>query len=188
MMGPQRSVLRVLALDPYSRGVGFAVFEGPENLIDWGLKSTKSADNKRAVRAIEKLINRLRPDVLVLEDWNANGARRCNRIEALLKRSAARRRDGLTVRLVSRRQLRAIGTLPQVGTKYGRALLIAERFPELLAFLPPVRKPWMNEDDRMSIFDAATFALSFYATGTDDSRDAPSETSLPETNDGSPTA
>jgi len=31
-------------------------------------------------------------------------------------------------------------------------------FPELARFLPRERKPWMSEDERMRIFDAAALA------------------------------
>jgi hypothetical protein len=40
-----------------------------------------------------------------------------------------------SVRLVCRRQLRALGPLPQMSTKYGRACFLVERFPELRPFL-----------------------------------------------------
>ena len=151
---------RVLAIDPYSRGVGFAVLEGQACLIDWGLRTTGRADNAKAARVIGKLIDRFRPDVLVLEDWDSDGARRCARVQKLLDRIAADEGTRVLVRLVTRREIRAIGPLPQTGTKRGRACFLAERFPELQAFLPPVRKPWMPEDDRMSIFDALSFAVA----------------------------
>jgi len=151
---------RVLAIDPFSRGVGFAVLEGPECLIDWGLRTTGRADNAKAVRVIEKLIDRFRPDVLALEDWDSAGSRRCGRVQELLDRIAAAEGTRVLVRLITRRQIRAIGQLPQTSTKHGRACFIAERFPELQAFLPPFRKLWMPEDDRMSIFDAVSFALA----------------------------
>ncbi len=151
---------RVLAIDPYSRGVGFAVLEGPHELVDWGLRTTARPDNERAVRKIRALIGRFRPDVLALEDWEAEGARRCSRVEILLNLVANGAWEGLRVRLLSRRDLRRIGPLPHASTKYGRALLLAERFPELRPFLPPVRKTWMSEDDRMSIFDAVGFAAA----------------------------
>jgi hypothetical protein len=44
--------------------------------------------------------------------------------------------------------------------KYRMACVIADRFPELASRLPPERKPWMAEDARMGIFDAASFALT----------------------------
>ena len=85
-------------------------------------------------------------------------------MEKLLDRIAAHEGPRVLVRLVTRRQLRAIGPLPQTATKYGRACLLAERFPELQSFLPPVRKPWMPEDDRMATFDALSFAVACVGT------------------------
>src|ERR1017187_9383905 len=108
---------RVLAVDPFSRGVGFAVLEGSECLIDWGLRTTGRADNAKAARVIDKLIDRFRPDVLALEDWDSAGSRRCGRVQKLLDRIAAAEGSRVLVRLIARRQIRAIGPLPQTGTK-----------------------------------------------------------------------
>jgi hypothetical protein len=157
-----RPLQRVLAVDPFSRGVGFAVLEGSDRLIDWGLRTTGRADNAKAARVIEKLIDRFRPDVLALENWGSAGARRCTRVQMLLEGIARVEGKRVKMRLVTRHQIRAIGALPQTGTKRGRACFLAERFPELYPFLPPVRKPWMPEDDRMAIFDAASFALACF--------------------------
>jgi hypothetical protein len=153
---------RVLAIDPFSRGVGFAVFEGPHQLIDWGLRTTGRADNAKALRVIDKLIDRFRPDVLALEDWESAGSRRCGRVQTLLDRIAATEGPRVLVRLITRRQIRAIGPMPQTSTKRGRACFLAERFLELQPFLPPIRKPWMPEDDRMAIFDAVSFAVACF--------------------------
>ena len=153
---------RVLAIDPFSRGVGFAVLEGPERLIDWGLRTTGRADNAKALRVIDKLIDRFRPDVLALEDWESAGSRRCGRVQTLLDRIAATEGPRVLVRLITRRQIRAIGPMPQTSTKRGRACFLAERFLELQPFLPPIRKPWMPEDDRMAIFDAVSFAVACF--------------------------
>jgi hypothetical protein len=155
---------RVLAVDPVSRGVGFAVLEGQDNLIDWGIKTTERADNAKSARVIDKLIDRFRPDLLVLEDWDSAGSRRCGRVETLLGRIATKEGKRVLVRLVTRREIRAIGPLPLTSTKHGRASFLAERFPELQAFLPPARKPWMPEDDRMAIFDALSFAVGCVRT------------------------
>ena len=153
---------RVLAIDPFSRGVGFAVLEGPECLIDWGLRTTGRADNAKAARVIDKLIDRFRPDVLALEDWDSAGSRRCGRVAKLLDRIAAAEGKHVLVRLITRHQVCAIGLLPQTSTKRGRACFLAECFPELQPFLPPFRKPWMPEDDRMAIFDAVSFAVGCF--------------------------
>ena len=153
------TVTRVLAIDPYSRGVGFAVLEGSEHLIDWGLKTTGRADNLKATRAIEALVARFQPDILAVEDSDAAGSRRGGRVQQLLDQIVAAKSPRLPVRLVSLQQLSAIGPLPQASTKYGRACLLAERFPELQPSLPRFRKSYMSEDDRMAIFDAVGFAV-----------------------------
>jgi hypothetical protein len=158
----KETIRRVLAVDPFSRGVGFAVLEGPQCLIDWGLRTTGRADNAKSARVIEKLIDRFHPDVLALEDWDSDGSRRCGRVQKLLDRIATAEKRRVTVRLVTRHQIRAIGPMPQTGTKRGRACLLVERFTELQAFLPPLRKPWMPEDDRMAIFDAMSYALACF--------------------------
>ncbi len=158
----RETVTRVLAIDPFSRGVGFAVLEGPERLIDWGLKTTGRADNGKAIRAIEALVARFQPDVLAVEDSDEIGWRRCGRVQQLLAGIVSAKSRRLPVRLVSRHQLCAIGPLPQASTKYGRACLLAERFPELQPSLPRFRKPWMSEDDRMAIFDAVGFAVACF--------------------------
>jgi hypothetical protein len=158
---------RVLAIDPFSRGVGFAVLEGPDCLIDWGIRATGRADNARSIRVIEKLVDRFRPDMLALENWDSDGARRCGRVQELLDRIAATEGRRVLVRLITRREIRAIGPLPQTSTKRGRACFLAERFLELQPFLPPIRKPWMPEDDRMAIFDAASFAVACFPVARD---------------------
>jgi hypothetical protein len=154
-----RGIKRVLAIDPMSRGVGFVVLESGDQLIDWGLRSTKKADNTKAARVVEKLIDQFRPDVLALEDWEAPESRRCERVEKLLDRIVVSERKRLQVRLVNKRQLLAMGPITRVNTKYGRASFLAERFPELRAFMPRFRKLYMNEDERMAIFDALGFAV-----------------------------
>jgi hypothetical protein len=162
-MMTERTTKRVLAIDPYSRGVGFVVLEN-DSLIEWGLKRTKTADNAKAVGIVASLVTRYRPDVLAVEDSNADGARRCGRVRQLLRTVASGEGKRLRVRRVRRRELLGIGPPTRTGTKYARASYIAERFPELLAVLPPFRKVYMPEDVRMAIFDAAGFALACFKT------------------------
>src|SRR5207249_4491100 len=57
---------RVLAVDPTSRGFGFAVLEGPDRLLDWGLVHARTDKRARTLEAVADLLERYRPDVLVL--------------------------------------------------------------------------------------------------------------------------
>src|SRR5437870_10246103 len=76
--------IRVLAINPSTRGFGFAVLEGPNRLIDWGVKETKKNKNTRSLKLIEDLIDRYQPNVILVEDYAGKGSRRCRRIQGLI--------------------------------------------------------------------------------------------------------
>ena len=155
---------RVLAIDPSTRGFGFAVLEGPERLIDWGVKEARDNKRVKCLEQIEKLMEHYQPDSIVVEDAEAKGSRRCRRvrelISAILKLTSTR---GIKSRSFSRRAVRKAFSQHGASTKHEIATAIADRFPdELGPRLPPLRKPWMTEDHRMSIFDATALALTFF--------------------------
>ena len=50
-------------------------------------------------------------------------------------------------------------------TKLEIAVVIAEHIPAFERYVPPVRKPWMSEEARMGLFDAAALALTFFQSG-----------------------
>src|SRR6266581_6997295 len=76
--------IRVLAIDPSTRGFGFAVLEGPSRLIDWGVKETKTDKNRRSLKLIAELIEQYAPGVVVLENYEGKGSRRCRRATELI--------------------------------------------------------------------------------------------------------
>ena len=51
-----------------------------------------------------------------------------------------------------------------VTNKHDIAKIVAKHVPALERYLPPPRKPWMSEDARMGLFDAAGLALTFFRT------------------------
>lgn len=154
---------RVLAVDPTTRGVAFALLEGPEILVDWGTRTAIKDKNAGALRHVGLLLERYRPDVLVVEDVSARGSRRRERIRKLVPevREAARSRR-LRVRSVPRTAvLRAFSEIGPT-TKPWIAGAIASQFPELAQKLPRRRKPWMSEDERMNIFDAVALGQTYF--------------------------
>src|SRR5262249_46637876 len=76
--------IRVLAIDPSTRGFGFAVLEGPNRLIDWGVKETKTDKKRRSLKFVAELIDRYQPQMLVVEDYTRKGSRRCGRVRELI--------------------------------------------------------------------------------------------------------
>src|SRR5713226_5614006 len=76
---------RVLAIDPSSRGLGFVVLEGPERLVDWGIKKIAEDKNAECLKIVSGLIDHYRPHVLAMEDHAGRGCRRRSRVRALLQ-------------------------------------------------------------------------------------------------------
>jgi Holliday junction resolvasome RuvABC endonuclease subunit len=155
--------IRILAIDPSTRGFGFAVLEGPTRLIDWGVKETKTDKKRRSLKLIAELIEQYAPGVVALEDYEGKGSRRCHRIGELINdisKLALKRK--VKVKSFSRAKVKDAFSETGGSNKYEIAKAIAGRFPELAPRLPRFRKPWMSEDYRMAIFDAVAMAMAYF--------------------------
>jgi Holliday junction resolvasome RuvABC endonuclease subunit len=151
---------RRLAVSLSSRGFGYAVMEGDNDLIAYGKKIFSEDKNARTMTHLEKLIAFYQPDILVLHDVNAEGTYRALRIKKLHRRVfALAKKRNLKVMEVSGTDLRNTLLGNKSGTKQEMAEVVAKQFPEQLASrLPPKRKSWQSEDTRMDIFDAVALA------------------------------
>lgn len=155
--------IRVVALDPTSRGYGFVCFEGIGKLVDWGHTQVKSKKHAKTLESIASLLAKYDPQVVVIEDTFSLLSRRSKRVKNLLT-------EVVDFVLSSNKEIECYSTMEVYRcftpdgqiTKYEIAELIASMYPELAPRLPPKRKIWMSEDERTSIFDAAALALSFY--------------------------
>lgn len=159
---------RVLALDPVSRGFGFVVFEGPKRLVDWGVIHVRQDKQLRCLAFVSRLLDRYAPDVLVLENHKSRSSRRCRRVRQLLRaiQLLASAQDAAT-RAFGPRTVRKVFARLGARNKDQTAAIIAARFAELDPYVPPVRRPWMSEDERLAIFDAAALALTYFERGVE---------------------
>jgi hypothetical protein len=157
---------RILAIAPSARGFGFAVMEGPW-LVDWGVKSITKENNLKALSKANELLALYHPSVTVLQDTAAKNSRRSTRIRDLTEQMVElARKNGIRVKLLSRKQIQRAFFEKGDGTKHRIAEIIAQRFPEELGCrLPPKRRPWMSEDYRMDIFAAVALALTLGQSG-----------------------
>jgi len=152
---------RILAIAPSTRGFGFAVLEGRDTLVDWGVRNVQGNKNAQSIKKVEELITHYRPGAMVLQD--TEDSRRAQRIKTLshkiISMAVARK---VNVALFSHEQVRRVFFADGQGTKHALAEILAQRFPEELGSrLPPKRKPWMSEDYRMDIFDAVGLVVVF---------------------------
>lgn len=156
--------VRVLAIAPLTRGIGYAVMEGADKLVAHGNKAILRDKNNRALKWVEKFIRLYQPEVLVLPDVNGKDTRRATRVKTLHRKIVALAKEHqLKVRLISVTHVRERLLGDRKGTKQACAETLAAKFPvELEPRLPPKRRPWMSEDPRMDIFDAVGLAVVFW--------------------------
>jgi Holliday junction resolvasome RuvABC endonuclease subunit len=164
---PRRSI--VLAVKPSHRGFGWAGFEAPFSLCDWGLEEQRRPTNQaRSLAALEKLLARLMPEVLMLEASERTGAKRTTSTERLshaMAKLASER--GVTVESYTRGDVRACFAAVGARTRDQIAAAVASYLPVLRPRLPKPRRQWEGEDRRMALFCAAALALTHYQAGAD---------------------
>jgi Holliday junction resolvasome RuvABC endonuclease subunit len=153
---------RVIAIDPTPRGFGFVVFEGPHRLIYWSVVYINGPRNVGCVRRLANLLDWYAPDAVIVEDYHRGATRRCVRVRRVLRSMqgmAAKR--GIKTWSFSRGAIREAFADVGAVTKDEIAAAITVRYPELAHRLPPPRRTWRPEDDRMSLFDATALYLTY---------------------------
>jgi len=160
---------RIIAIDLRSSRFGFAVFEGPKGLLDWGVKSFRQGVN--AVRVppnvkLGELMDEFLPKTIVLLKRDADTKNRASMREALLREAEKRR---IAVRFLSARDVKS-AFAGSNRNKHAIAAAVVERLPELASRRPGPRKIWKPDDYRLRIFDAACLALAYFARYTNPSQ------------------
>lgn len=158
---------RVLAIDLRFRRYGFAIFEGPRRLLDFG---TIAFPARRVEYARYRFLDLLRlslPAVIVVkrERWDTIAAHRQaeSLVVVLAEESESRR---IQIRLLA--QDAVISTFRNLGceTKAEISSALARIFPELVWQLPPEEKAWKSEHPRQSAFDAIALGLAYWQQET----------------------
>lgn len=164
----QPETLHILAIEARRSRFGYALFEGPERLLDWG-GSTVPAEltGKAATEAARKRIT--------------SALRRCHPVVAVVRRPRMMRNEkgappgpiwrtivteatalSIPVFCVSGSDVRDAFRILQGGTKEQIAELLVGVFPELLTRLPPKRKKWQPEYRGMIVFDAVAVGFAYW--------------------------
>jgi hypothetical protein len=153
--------LRILALILRSSRVGYVVFAGPKQILDWGTHSIPRAgpSAERSSKRILSLIRVFTPSVIV-----AKPARRKNDVDTRFAKKLLRvivqeaaLRSIPVERIIKRRFQMFKGK-----SKYDRARVLVSLFPELDWKMLPERKPWQSEPRAMMVFDAAMIGFVYW--------------------------
>lgn len=149
----------VIAIDLHPLSFGYAMFEGPDELLDWGIKSFRHGVNAVKVPLSVKLallLDHYGPDIVVIKEPRT--AKLTKTVRAIMTLAQRRR---IPVRRISGASVRK--AFPdESGNKYQIASVIAKRYPELSPRLGLRRKMWQAERYSMSIFDAVAIGLAYF--------------------------
>lgn len=95
---------RAVSVVPITSGFCFAVLEGSERLLDWGIRRVAPAGYELFSDRLESIISRSQPSLLIVENpFDSNRKTRAlDRLDASMKLG---RSSGLTLEMVSRDSL-----------------------------------------------------------------------------------
>jgi len=157
---------RILAIALRSRRFAFAVFEGPDKLLDWGMvfyplnnDVQRTAANKR----IASLFTQLTPSEVVVGKARLLDSREDSGVRPILRSLRYEASSRLTpLHFMRRPELDKVFCRFHVKSKHEISSMLAQVFPELLWKLPPKRKIWESERPRMALFDAVALGFAYW--------------------------
>ncbi len=158
------SLRRVLTLDIRPRRFGYAIFEGPDLLLDWGIRTHGDNERSSLERSLSNLRSMFGPSVILVRRAAKHGQINQSRIRRafrIVKHFA--KRALVRMQVVDASSLHSFFSRDETANKHDIARTVAERFPQLSWRLPPKRKPWQSEPKRQSIFDAASLGVFYFA-------------------------
>lgn len=152
---------RIVAIDVRARRIGYAVFDSPTRLLEWGMR----ADAQRRTGWTGDLIHLYQPFSLVLRAIKRGGTRDTPGARQILRiiRAESRLHSIPVTFITDDARRRFFSEAYGLKTRYQVAPLLAAKFPELKAKLPPPKKTWKPVPRRMSVFDAVQAGFVFLA-------------------------
>ena len=139
------AALRILAIAAASGRVGY-VYLTDRRLRDWGISEKAAGGTVEAAALAQSWINRLRPEVVATEKLTADTRKGAHsqRLIAAIAETAAHN-------YLLDVEVRRLRTFP---SKYEEAAALAQRYPELAAWLPRKRRFFHSEPRSVVLFEA----------------------------------
>lgn len=160
----KRNNLTILALYPTAYGVGYALFNSPKQLVEFGLGHIRPVSSQKSLKRIQKYLRYYEPDIVLLRGLEAKVSKTHKRTERLIRRiSENAEEQGLVVHQYTRGDIKEIFAQFERNSKYQISQKIIEWYPETKQYEFPKRKRWMAENPFAGVFDAiALGVVHFY--------------------------
>ncbi len=115
------------------------------------------------LREFVKLLNLVKPDVVVIEDIPHSQKKQRSRVYTLIAAMTETAIDqGFPIHFYSRNQIQDAFATKGAKTKHDIATVIGDMFPKLKGDVPSKRKPWEPEKPATSYFTATSLALTHF--------------------------
>ena len=165
-MHPKSNDRRILAIALRSRRFGFAVFEGPNRLLDWGMvfyPLNNDVQRAAASKRVASLLTLYIPSVVVVGRTRLLNVRNGSGVRPIL-RSIRRESSSrlIPVHVMKSAEAKAFFHVFRAKSKHEVASLVVQMFPELLWKLPPKRRIWESEHPIMAMFDAVAMGFAYW--------------------------
>lgn len=153
----------IAGIYPHASGFGYAVFRGREITGEYGNAFVSPVSNRVSLRRIRHILEKNKPDAIVLRDESSKNFRGSRRTAELLQDIRRLAQDlGIQVFDFSRKDIRTAFEQYGVLTKNDIASKICEWIPILEDRLPPKRK---NQGEgqyfQQGLFDAISLVYTF---------------------------
>jgi hypothetical protein len=173
--------VRILAFDLRTGRFGFAILEGPHELLEWGTRRFRPNSQHDPMLFIRKRLAPLfkfyGPAVVVVKRGSLQGGGRSLNQELLLNALAdMARSSAIELAIIERSEIQAAFSKEGRATKETIAQQIAATFPQLTWKLPARRKAWSNEAHMMTVFDAVSLGLTYLSRSGNGARGFPPST------------
>ncbi|HEV2618651.1 MAG TPA: hypothetical protein VGU23_01785, partial [Acidobacteriaceae bacterium] len=156
---------RILAIELRASRMGYALFEGPRRLLDWGTTAIRPEGNAKTAtthKPISELLKALSPSAVVVKKirrWRHDKRARTQAVLRQIQLEAAA--HSIAVIYIGQKDIDNIFRMYRVHTKYEIAYVLVLAFPELLPKLPPKRKIGTSEPQAMIVFDAVATGFAY---------------------------
>jgi hypothetical protein len=149
----------VVGIDVTTKGLAYVFFENGR-LIEWQNLGRREGST---LALVDRIVDGCAADIIVVEDPDADSCHLGDRARAVLRdiRRHVRAR-GLHLRTVPRGEVSAAWLARGKHNKQKVASAIAEVFPELGPLVPPPRRNFDPEAERMNLFDALSLVLHLF--------------------------
>jgi hypothetical protein len=162
------NTMRILAVDARRSRFGYALFEGPTRLLDWGASEIPagSADKTSLMHASKRVLPLLKlgdPEVVVVKR-SRRGIRGSSMSTAPILKAFLREATGRQIRVcrISREKILQAFRIFRGSSKEEIAIILAGIFPELLTRLPSKKKAWQSERHSMIVFDSIATGFAYW--------------------------